>query len=139
MKAPNISTGTGKTIVELCSALKIFRFYGGHKILAPVFFITNISKTENKERYVRNAVESLQVSELKCHRIGLDDVSGFFQSAGGLLLSLGRDDLGSGFASRLGLGCHGSGQLLRQTDVLHLDTLYLKQPDKVKLTTDSRQ
>ena len=74
----------------------------------------------------RNVGQRLQVAELKgCRRLG-NDVRSFFESSGGLLFTLGGDDLGSGLAGGFGLGGHGSLQLLRQADILHFDSLHLE-------------
>lgn len=75
MKAPNISTGTGKTIVELCSALKSqhSRRIGQHPL--------------------RNAVECLEVSQLQRDRVRLNHVRGLLERARRFLLSFSGDHL----------------------------------------------
>ena len=74
----------------------------------------------------RNVGQRLKVSELKSGRRLGDDVGGFLQSPGGLLLALGRDDLCSGLAGGFGLGGHGALKLLGQSYVFDFHSFHLK-------------
>lgn len=91
-------------------------------------------RTENslslgkKEDNSRDGVQCLEIAELESRGGGGDDVGGFFQGEGGLLLSLGDDQLGAGFAGRLGFGSHGSLELLGKADILDFDTLHVDSP-----------
>ena len=65
-----------------------------------------------------NGGQGLQISELQRRRRFVQHVGGFLQRPRGLLLSLGRDDFGSGISRGFGLGRHGALELHRQTNKL---------------------
>jgi len=72
--------------------------------------------------------QRLQVAELQRHRTLIYHVGGLFQGKRRFLVTLGRNDFGSGFTRRLSLSGHGSLHRLRQTYVLQLDTLDFDAP-----------
>src|SRR3954470_20449528 len=72
--------------------------------------------------------ERLQVPELQRRRMRFDDVGGHAELLRGLVLALGRDDLGAPLALGLRLARHRPLHLGREVDRLHLDGADLDAP-----------
>ena len=70
----------------------------------------------------------MKVSQLKCCRGHSDDVRRLLQSLAGLLFSLGCDHFSPGLPGGLGLGSHGSLELLGQPHVLNLHPVHVDAP-----------
>ena len=58
----------------------------------------------------------------------MDDLRGVSESSAGLVFPLGSDHLSPGLPGSLSLRGHGSLQLLRDPDILHLNPLHLDPP-----------
>ena len=76
----------------------------------------------------RDAAQSLQVSQLDGGRVVSDDLGRVSQSSAGLVFSLGSDHFSSGIPSSLSLSSHGSLEIFRNSDVLHLHPLHQDPP-----------
>ena len=83
--------------------------------------------------------QRLQVAQLERRRFGGHDGAGLCQAAGGLVLTLGVDDLGAAFALGLGLAAHRVDHVGRQRDVSHLDDRHLDAPRLGRLVDDVLQ
>ena len=71
---------------------------------------------------------NLKMTKLKSDgRVG-QDFGSVTECPSGVLLSVGGDDFGSSFTRGFSFGSHDSGEILRQANIFHFDTLDFDAP-----------